>query len=598
MFWSLELPDRLLHERAEIETLAGEVTWIRSKRWGVDDELRIKVDVDIVINDVTFEVELVYPHLFPDTPAFIRPRSPTTTVRWSTHQYGPGGTLCLEWGPDNWQSAITGAMLLRSAHRLLAAEAAAGATPASVPSRHHTTLGQALRGNNCRLVVTDQLREYLNQLPSESLRSLVTHNLIHGVMDVFLVSAVNSLGGEPVVLTDVPSGVTTSFPIFAPKGIGWVFKSTRLTGSEEIGSLDTLLAVIRSAGFEGFSLPNTEGDSATRAEYVFLLQRSDNQIRAYWYCSSNDGMFRECALVGWSTSEELRIPPEHVGLSEKQIGIVGLGSVGSKVAVSLARSGVRKFVLIDDDLLLPENMCRNELNWASVGLHKAEAVKEAISVVVPGVDVKVLLTRIGGQESARYASTALDALATCDLVIDATANSTVFVHLAAICKRRKRILVWGELFAGGIGGLLVRSRPGKDPDPLTMRAGVHAYLDTKEPVPFALAATTYDVEGEDTPPLIASDAEVSQFASTVTRFALDAALERNPSDFPDSAYLMGFKRAWIFTAPFDTQPISVAHPPAGEADLAEEQAATQQEAIEFLRQIVPQQTDAQARPAE
>jgi len=500
-------------------------------------------------------------------------------------------------GPDNWRPEVTGAMLLRSAHRLLAAETAAGATPATVPSRHRTTLGQTLRGTNYRLVVTDQLRDRLNQVPHESYHSLVTHNLMHGAADVFLVSAVKSPEGEPVLLTDVPSGVTTSFPFFAPKGIGWVFKSTRFTGNEEIGNLDALLAVVHSVGFEEFTLPPTERVATARAEYVFLLQRADNQIRAYWYYSSNGVMFRECALIGLSPSEGQRVSPEHTGLSEKKIGIVGLGSVGSKVAVSLARSGVRKFVLIDDDLLLPENMCRNELDWVSVGVHKAEAIKKAISVVAAGVEVKVSLTRIGGQESALHTSTALDTLATCDVVIDATANSAVFMLLAAICKRRKRSLVWGEIFAGGIGGLIVRSRHKRDPDPLGMRAGIHAYLETQERVPFPLAATRYDVQEENTPPLIASDAEVSQFAATLTRFALDAALERNHSEFPASAYLIGFKRAWIFTGPFDTQPITVSHLSSNETDSLEEQTSSLEDTIEFLRQLVTQHTNAQAHPA-
>jgi len=598
MLWYLERLDRLQHERAELEALIGAVNWVGASRWGFDNETRIKVEVDIQINNATYEVELVYPGLFPDTPAFIRPRSSMTTVRWSAHQYGAGGSLCLEWGPDNWRTEVTGAMLLRSAHRLLAAETAAGADPATIPSRHHTTLGQTMRGTISRVVMTDQLRNRLNQLPHESYHSLVTHNIMHHGADVFLVSAVKSPGEEPFLLTDVPSGIITSFQLFAPKGIGWVFKSVRFTGNKEIGDLDTLIALVHSAGFEEFTLQLKEGDSATKTEYVFFLQSADNEARAYWYYSSNGGTFRECALVGLSPSEGQRVPPEHAGLSEKKIGIVGLGSVGSKVAVSLARSGVLKFVLIDDDLLLPENICRNQLDWASVGVHKAEALKEAISMVAPGVDVKVFVTRIGGQESARNASTALDTLATCDLVIDATANSAVFVLLASICKRRQRSLVWGEVFAGGIGGLLVRSRPGKDPDPLTMRAGIQAYLETQEPAPFPHTAARYDVQGDNTPPLIATDAEVSQFASTLTRFALDAALDLSPSDFPDSAYLIGFKHAWIFTAPFHTQPISVSHRPSSQPDSQEEQVGSVQETIAFLSQLVTQHTNAQAHPAE
>jgi hypothetical protein len=455
-----------------------------------------------------------------------------------------------------------------------------------------------MRSHVSRLVVTDMLREGLDQLAYESYGSLVTHNIYHGVADVFFISEVKPLGGEPIVLTDVPAGVTASFPIFVLKGIGWVFKSARLTGSEEIGSLDSLLAVVHDAGFEEFALPSAEGNSATRAEYIFLLLGSASKARAYWYTSSNGGTFAECAIVGRAPADGQRIPPEHVGLSEKKIGIVGLGSVGSKVAVSLARSGVRKFVLIDDDLMLPENVCRHELDWIAVGVHKADAMKQAIAAVASGIDVTVRRLRIGGQESAESASTALDALAACDVVLDATANPVVWIQLAAIAKRRQRILVWGELFAGGIGGLLVRSRPGKDPDPLTMRAGVYAFLAAQQPAPFAHATTRYDVEGEDTPPLIAFDAEVAQFASIVTRFVLDALLERNPSEFPYSAYLIGFKREWIFTAPFDTHPISVGLPAGDEALTPEEQTSTQQEATGFLCELVTQRTDDHPRPAQ
>lgn len=49
----------------------------------------------------------------------------------------------------------------------------------------------------------------------------------------------------------------------------------------------------------------------------------------------------------------------------------------------LARSGCRKFLLIDEDIFLPENICRNELSWDAVGVHKAEAVREALSLLRP-----------------------------------------------------------------------------------------------------------------------------------------------------------------------------------------------------------------------
>lgn len=598
MFWGLKYPDRLQHERAQIEKLAGAVDWIGVKRWQLDDELRFTVAIDIVINAVTYEVALVYPPQFPDTPAFVRPRSTTTTTRWSAHQYEPGGTLCLEWGPDNWRPEVTGALLLQSAHRLLEAEAGTGSTPVDVPSRHRQTLGQVVRGQGCRLVVSSHLREWLDRFPLESQASLVTHNIYHGATDVFFISEAKPVADDSVVFTDLPAGITTRFPFFVMKGTGWVFKSARLTGGEKIGDLESLLAELHGAGFAGFALPDAEGDTERRAEHIFVLLGSNTTCRAFWYLASNGGTLKECAILGLTSTTDDRIPSQYAELVSKKVGIVGLGSVGGKVAVSLARSGIRKFVLIDDDLMLQENVCRHELDWVSVGLHKADGVKQAISVVAPEADVQVRRFRIAGQESPESASTAVDTLVTCDVIIDATANPEVFVQLAAISNSQKRILIWGELFAGGIGGLLARSRPGKDPEPLTMRAGIHDFLASKEPAPFVHARTGYNVEREAAPPLIAIDAEVSQLASVMTRFTLDALLDRELSEFPQSAYLIGLKQAWIFSAPFDTHPISVKGELMASRGPLRMDESTQREAIEFISELVTERGNADSRPTE
>jgi hypothetical protein len=89
-----------------------------------------------------------------------------------------------------------------------------------------------------------------------------------------------------------------------------------------------------------------------------------------------------------------------------------------------------------------------------------------------------------------------------------------------------------------------------------MRAGVYNYLSTQPPAPF-VRETNYDATTDSGVSLIASDAEVGQFAAILSRFVLDILLDRQPSEFPYSAYLIGFKKAWIFEAAFDTRPIDV-----------------------------------------
>jgi hypothetical protein len=87
-----------------------------------------------------------------------------------------------------------------------------------------------------------------------------------------------------------------------------------------------------------------------------------------------------------------------------------------------------------------------------------------------------------------------------------------------------------------------------------MRNGILGYLETCPPAPFQHAAG-YDTG--DHQPLIAYDADVSHAASVLTQVALDAMLRPDTSEFSHSAYLIGFRREWIFSQPFDTCPIDV-----------------------------------------
>ena len=63
--------------------------------------------------------------------------------------------------------------------------------------------------------------------------------------------------------------------------------------------------------------------------------------------------------------------------------IVGCGSVGSLVALELARAGVGRFFLIDSDILGYHNICRHQCGIQDVGKYKTTAVKERILQINP-----------------------------------------------------------------------------------------------------------------------------------------------------------------------------------------------------------------------
>ena len=119
-------------------------------------------------------------------------------------------------------------------------------------------------------------------------------------------------------------------------------------------------------------------------------------------------------------------------------------------------------------------------------------------------------------------------------------------------------MIWGEVFAGGIGGLVARARPGADPTPLASRNQIQAWCQDQN-IEWKRHTTDGRYNGRDGEgrPLIADDAEVSIIASHAVRFATDILARPKDSIFPVSAYLVGFSSEWIFEQPFETFPIDL-----------------------------------------
>lgn len=67
--------------------------------------------------------------------------------------------------------------------------------------------------------------------------------------------------------------------------------------------------------------------------------------------------------------------------------IIGCGSVGSLVALELARAGVGRFFLIDSDILGYHNICRHQCGIQDVGKYKTTAVKERILQINPYAEI-------------------------------------------------------------------------------------------------------------------------------------------------------------------------------------------------------------------
>lgn len=78
---------------------------------------------------------------------------------------------------------------------------------------------------------------------------------------------------------------------------------------------------------------------------------------------------------------------ESGAMLDKTAVLVGCGSVGSFVAMELARSGVGNFVLCDTDTLEIHNICRHQCGFDDLGRYKVDAVKDKILNINPNANV-------------------------------------------------------------------------------------------------------------------------------------------------------------------------------------------------------------------
>ena len=89
------------------------------------------------------------------------------------------------------------------------------------------------------------------------------------------------------------------------------------------------------------------------------------------------------AMIASRNSPELNL-----ALSKAVIGVAGLGGLGSNIALSLARVGVKKLVLADFDVVEPSNLNRQQYFVRHIGMKKTQALKELINDVNPFVEVE------------------------------------------------------------------------------------------------------------------------------------------------------------------------------------------------------------------
>ena len=553
MTWYFTDLPRFRAEREHLDGFAHGVDWLTPIGWRLDNNMRLVFDADLFAGGRVYPIFLQYPSQFPDTPPSVYPRGDNS--RWSTHQFGAGGELCLEFGPDNWTPDMTGVQMIESAHRLLDSENPVPDERGIVASRHVTTLGQSLRIEHNRLLVTRELQMFLSGVPVEV--PLIGNLLLayHKAQSVNVIDKVTLTDGQS--WTDL--GVPTQFALELLERPVSIFRLPETADLPPTGNLQEFKAACAVLGFQ--------------AGHTYAVLLKGSGIYAY-FLWGKDNSVSEVGIIP-AQPEMPRLDASHEILKSKQVALIGCGSLGGKLGTMLARSGVGRFFLVDDDVLLPDNFVRNDLDWRDVGTHKADAVARRMQLVNPAVETRIRRVQLAGQEASGGAETVLKTLSECDLIFDATANPDVLNLVSAIAANSKKPVMWAEVFGGGIGGLIARYRPAIEPAPQYMRRAIENWFAENGPPPIrSRRRYETDLEGD---PLIADDADVTAIAAHAARLTIDTLITRDPSLFPHSVYAIGLGVGSVFTQPFETFPIDVGPAPAAEPEvvLSEEETAAE-----------------------
>ena len=137
-------------------------------------------------------------------------------------------------------------------------------------------------------------------------------------------------------------------------------------------------------------------------------------------------------------------------LAEKKVGVVGLGSGGGFVALSLAMSGVGHFLLVDKDELESGNVVRHVADLRYVGENKAAAVADLIRQRNPDAQIEL---REGLIEDH------WDCLDDVDILVAAVDNEGVKYAINEQCLSKRISASYAGVYERGEGGDHVIIKP-------------------------------------------------------------------------------------------------------------------------------------------
>ena len=144
-------------------------------------------------------------------------------------------------------------------------------------------------------------------------------------------------------------------------------------------------------------------------------------------------------------------------LAGKSVLVIGLGSGGSTVALELAKAGVGHFTLIDYDRIEQANVIRHECDDDYLGQLKVGSVAKLIHKRNPEAEIEPI-----AKDVFELGSRLEELVAGADLIAVCTDAEPPKHLLNRLALAAETPAVYGGVYAGGVGGEIIRCGGGAD----------------------------------------------------------------------------------------------------------------------------------------
>lgn len=146
---------------------------------------------------------------------------------------------------------------------------------------------------------------------------------------------------------------------------------------------------------------------------------------------------------------------EYRRLENKTVMIIGIGSIGSQLAVQLAKAGLKNFIFVDYQKLEVENIVKHELTLNDIHRYKTKAVKDKILEINPNSSCITYEEHIENYDFIN--GVGKECIRKSDIVICTIDDNNASYILDGLCLEMNKVVVYVNAFYKAKAGVIAIS---------------------------------------------------------------------------------------------------------------------------------------------